>query len=343
MTTRLLSFSEISSALTCTMRHDLAYVGHAAGSALKSRSVGRRLTEGRAFGAAVATWHQRRDELFTTFDAHQALVASLTEDFDQMAAAGAFVSVDELVAAQTRVGAVLDDYIARATPMALTRLEDPLDMPLRSRGGKRGSSRYRFTGRIDGFAPDEYGHRWIVEFKLRGQLTPAWLIAIQPQTRYYGLALAHEWGQAPVGVIVEERLNEAPHAARILKSGKPSTDRQQMTTGALYRAACAETGADVDEELAATYDARQWQQRVPILFRPGELDEAANELVGAARLIQALDTGEIPPIRNVNRFNCSGCQFREICASPRDGAFVDALFERVPAKRDREVTTREAA
>ena len=56
MTTRLLSFSEISSALTCTMRHDLAYVGHAAGSALKSRAVGRRLTEGRAFGAAVATW-----------------------------------------------------------------------------------------------------------------------------------------------------------------------------------------------------------------------------------------------------------------------------------------------
>ena len=336
---RSVSYSEINSVQTCFRRHDLQYVGHAAGSALKPRSVGRRLTEGRAFGAAVAEFHAHGAEMFAAWDAHQALTAALTEDFDQMVQAGAFVAADAVTEAQARVGAVLDHYMELAVPIQLTRLEDPFDVPIRSRSGGRSSSRYRFTGRIDGFAPDEYGHRWIVEFKLRGQLTPAWLIAMQPQTRYYGVALAHEWGEAPVGVIVEERLNEAPHPARVLKNGKPSTDRQQLTTGALYRQACAEAGADADEDLARFFDARQWQQRVPILFRPGELEEAAGELTGAARLIHQLDTGEIPPLRNVSRIHCGGCQFREICAAPRDTAYVDALFERVPAKRDRESIT----
>ena len=342
--TRLLSYSELKTAMDCLARWDFAYGGRLAGSALRSRRIAPRLSEGRAFGAAAAEWHAQSSSLLANWLAHQAAAESLEADFDEMRAAGVPVTAGELSEAHSRISAVLDHYMATAEPMPLTRLEDELDVPLPSRGGVRGSNRYRFTGRIDGFAPDELGHQWIVEFKLRGQLMPAWLIQLSAQLRWYSWALGRQQGdQFPVGVLVEERLNGFPLPARILKSGQPSKDQAQHTTGELYRQACAETGAEVDELVAEMFDRRQWQQRTPIVFRPGELEDAAAELVGAARLIAALDAGEIVPIRNASRAHCSGCQFREICPAPSDRLFVESLFERIPAKRDRVNQQREAA
>ena len=63
--------------------------------------------------------------------------------------------------------------------------------------------------------------------------------------------------------------------------------------------------------------------------------------MSAACLIRDLDSGERIPIRNVRPQNCRSCAFREICPAP-DSELVDAWFERVPPKRDRETIQEEA-
>ena len=83
-------------------------------------------------------------------------------------------------------------------------------------------------------------------------------------------------------------------------------------------------------------EARKWQQRVPIHFRPSELEEVGHELRSAARLIRDLDSGDLYPIRNATVMTCQGCRFREICDNPEDTEVVDALFDREPAKRYRD-------
>jgi CRISPR/Cas system-associated exonuclease Cas4 (RecB family) len=335
---RSISYSEISTAQTCTARWDMHYGGRLAGSALRPRLITPQLSAGRAFGAAAAAYHSAETPGLAAMEAHGALEASLEADFDAMREMGLPVIVGDLVDARAKLEPILVDYLERTKRVALTRLEGQLDVALPSRSGKRASSLYRFEGRIDGYATDEHDHSWVVEFKLRKKLTPAWLIALQPQTKWYAWALGREHGSFPIGVLVEERFADAPHPARILKSGQPSGDRAQLTTGALYRDACERTGAEVNHELAAHFESRKWQQRVPILFRPGELENAGRELVSAAKLIRDLDSGELWPIRNASVMHCHGCQYRDICADPMDEAFVDSLYVREEPKRQRRPT-----
>ena len=54
------------------------------------------------------------------------------------------------------------------------------------------------------------------------------------------------------------------------------------------------------------------------------------------------DAGQLAPVRNPNERNCRGCRFRAICDDPWDTELVDALYERVRPKRDREVETHAA-
>ena len=54
---RLLSHTEIDTALTCFARWDFAYGGHLAGATLKPREIAPVLSDGRAWGNAVAAYH----------------------------------------------------------------------------------------------------------------------------------------------------------------------------------------------------------------------------------------------------------------------------------------------
>jgi hypothetical protein len=94
-------------------------------------------------------------------------------------------------------------------------------------------------------------------------------------------------------------------------------------------------GQAPDPELVMELQSRQWQQRVAILFRPEELDEAGYELTSAGITIRDLDNGHVWPTRNASERNCGGCPFKRICADP-SASLVDEQFVRIPAKRDRE-------
>lgn len=344
-TTRTLSYSEIQTALTCMARHAFAYTGHlTGGDTLKPRSIAPILSEGRAWGAAVAAWHADREHRLMRATA--ALHASLIADADQMIEAGLPVDLDGLVEMEQRLAIMLGHYCATSVPFSnLTRLEDEVDVPIPSRGG-RVSNRYRFLARIDGYTVDDEGRQWIVEFKLRGRLQPFSLIERQRQIRWYAWALSRcQRGYGPDGVIVEERLNAIPHEPNLVKARRkgegiegrvPSHAVDQLTTAAEYVAVCERYGVEPMPETMTALEARVWQQRhAPLRLRPSELAEAGRELVSAAKLIRDLDSGELAPIRNATSSNCGRCQFREICAEPSDHLFVDSLFVRRPPKRVR--------
>lgn len=330
-------------ALTCQAQWDFAYGGHLAGSALESKTIAPILSEGRAWGAAVAAYHVSLGggAIEPGRAAITALDASLDADADAQRENGVHDSErhDEM---RKHLLKLLLHYIWECEDFTLdpSGIERELLVPIPSRSGKGYSNRYWFQGYIDG-KRDVNGNPWLVEFKLRKQLTPVQLIQLDRQIRRYAWAWWRSTGIKPMGIEVHERWNEEPKPPRILKAtkkhpeGKVSHAKDQLTTAESYIDTCSEYDIEPHEDTVAALRARRWQQTVPILFRDGELEEAGRELVSAAKLIHDLDTGKLWPVRNSRPQNCRGCRFREICPAP-DSELVEALFARVPAKRDRE-------
>jgi hypothetical protein len=354
---RSLSYSELSTALTCQARHAFQYTGHLTnGQTLKRRQIARILSDGRAWGAAVASWHAFRDDptLFGAYSpligkmaAHSALRASYELDVIEQLELSVHVSIEDQVERQEQLGAILDHYMATAERMlGLTRIEGELSVPIPSRTGQRPSSRYRFVGLLDGFLPDLVDEKeWLVEFKLRTKLTPVKFIQLSRQIRWYAWARQRETGQPIVGAIIDERLMDAPKPPRLViarRKGEgingrvPSHATDQLCTAADYVALCNEYGVYPVEDTVNALEARVWQQRVPILFRPGELDEAGQELVSAAKLIRDLDSGELYPVRNAQPQLCRSCRFVEACPAPDDALYIDTIYERTVPKRLRD-------
>jgi len=323
-------------AQTCTAQWDFAYGGRLAGDSLKPRHIAPILGEGRAWGAGVAAYHQRADGLFARMDAIAAIRESIDEDLAFMAENDVMTdaSIDQRTDMLLKLERMLMHYVDCAEPFAnLTRLEDTLDVPILARTETgRASTRYRYGAKIDGFTIDDNGDEWIVEFKLRKRLQPRWIIELMRQYRWYAWARQRESKRKVVGVIVDERLNAVPSPPRILKNGAVSSDVKQVTTKDAYLQACLERDQAPDLDVVLALQSRVWQQRVHILFRPGELAEAGKELTAAALDIRNLDSGAKHPIRNASERQCGGCRYRRICAEP-SGQLVDELFLRTVPKR----------
>jgi hypothetical protein len=344
---RLLSYSEISSALSCQARHAFAYTGHlTGGSTLRRRSISRTLSDGRAWGVAAARWHQGARTLLGAVEAADALRLELDAAEAEMFERGVTLEVAERVAAEARLLEVFTHYASTVEPFAgLSRLEHEIVVPIPSRGGVRSSSRYRFLAKIDGWTLDADGRPWLVEFKLRNRLSAVQVIQSSPQLRWYAWALERSHGITPVGVLLDERLNVAPHTPRVVKAKRRgegidgltvSHSADQAITVEAYVEACRRYDVQTNPDTLAALHSRVWQQRVPIIFRAGELDQAGQELVSAAKLIRDLDSGELTPIRNAAPHLCNGCAYREVCPTPDDELYVEALYERTEPKRSRQ-------
>lgn len=360
---RAISFTESGNLLTCQAQWDFNYGGYLAGDCLKPRAVPQRLQEGSAWGAAVAAFHAADVDKLDR--AIIVLTATLDREAKKLETKGFYdADVHREMAAKLR--ALLVQYAAeeetRPAPLdGLTGLEQELLVPLPSRSGKGDSSIYRLQVFFDGVLPSE--GTWLVEFKLRDNLSPLELIANSRQIRYYAWAYQREHGVPVTGVIVDERLNAQPKPPKIVNSKKgvgkevevdvldketkeptgkkkkvwraPSTDKAQLTTPDLYEAACVDYGVDVDPAMVAALADRRWSQRERIFLNPREIEESGAELISLGRQVAALDSGQTYPVRNVKPQNCNGCRFREICNDPHDKELVDSLFDRRPAKRNR--------
>jgi hypothetical protein len=349
--TRVISYSEVEKALTCQAAWDFRYGDQLAGSSLKQKNTPVLLSNGKAWGAMVAAWHQAmQPEQLSITDtyvapevrAECAMAASLHADAKRQVEVGAYDLQDAQVSYHT-LSTIFEHYASTIEPLALEALEAEYVVPVPSRRGVRRSTKYRLQAFVDGRVETPAG-TWLVEFKLRGQLTPARLIQRSRQIRWYAWAHREATGQEITGVWVDETLNEAPRAPRIVNAkrkgegidGKtPSHAKDQYTTPEWYIDVCEQYGVGADPDTIIALDQRRWHQRVPIVFTGRELDEAGRELTAAAHLIGDLDTGERYPLRNAKRTVCNFCQFNDVCDSPREAYLVDQLFDRLPAKRDR--------
>jgi hypothetical protein len=343
---RALSYSEIETMQTCWARWDFSYGGALAGSTLKPRELAAPLQLGRAWGAAVAEWHAGGGDVNAGFRARKALSDSFTLSWQEQADLGFEQDHDAMLDQELRLQRILDHYIATATPLSnLTLIEQEIRVPLFSRTGVRPSNRYQFVAMIDGYTVDEHGHEWAVEFKLRNRLQDPRIIQRGNQPRWYAWALAHSnLDVFPVGIIVDERLNEEPLPPRVVNAkrkgeginGKTVSHANQRCEPGAYVDLCEEFGVEPDPDLLDRLKNAIWQQRVPIMYRPSELLAAGGDITSAARVIQMLDAGHLAPVRNAKPLNCNYCKFEAICDNPHDELYVNTLFERTVPKRLRE-------
>jgi hypothetical protein len=323
---RSISHSEAAVLLDCQAKHDFAYVGQLAGTAIKPIATHLRLREGKAWGRAMAAYHSGIHELTP----YQQILASLAEDAQEM-----LIEPEEMEETRTRLFALLDDYASECSSLMIDQLELELDVQIPSRNGKRASTLYRFSGFIDG-VKREPGGDWLAEFKLRGQLSSVEQVAFMRQTRWYAWGYEQQTGRSVAGVIVDERLNQVPKPARILQNGSPSHAKDQATTPGLYAAACREHGIEPNAETLAALASRRWQERHTIFLTRTEIEEAGKQLTSVARLAGQFDSGLLYPVRNPSQFRCPACAYRDICNTPTDADLVDALYERIPSKKDRQ-------
>jgi hypothetical protein len=242
----------------------------------------------------------------------------------------------------THLAEILWHYASTSEPLDAFSPEVELRVPIPSRTGRQASSRFVFVGYLDNLSRRR-DLLYIVEYKLRGRLSTYEQAARGRQYRRYAWAAERVLGEPVAGVIVDERLNEAPKPARWVKGRKkdegmvPSHAQNQMCTAEDYVEACAEGGVDPDPGTVAYLQERRWQVRHTLTFRRSEIEEAGRELVSAAHLISQLDAGVLWPVRNESTLRCGGCQFRDICARPQDRELIDLNYERTAPKRLREL------
>lgn len=325
---RNISHSEISMMQDCQARWDFQYGGHLAGAALQQRDTPILLREGRIWGLAVATLHAETYEA-----AFHALDDGLEVDAREQEEAGLY-NHDVYEATREKLLSILEQYAEETEIMVLDQLEREFLVPLPSRSGKGVSNRYQLHAFFDGIHTDPAGRIFLVEFKLRKSLSSYEQVANNRQIRRYAWAYRQETGEDVAGVILDERLNAVPKPPRVLKSGKVSEAKDQLTTSIQYKAACEAVGQEINPDVVAALDDREWQKRHTVFLTNDEIEEAGRELVSLGQQVQALDSGSMYPTRNVKPQLCNGCRFREICNHPEDRDVVDALFKRVPAKRD---------
>lgn len=221
---RSLSFSEITTALTCFAQWDFKYGGRLAGSTLSRKAIAPQLSGGRAWGAAIAAYHEGAGTLLGSWSAIDAMRASLDDDERKMAEAGVLIPGLLGVRAdmEAHLGAVFADYASRTpNPTPVSRLEQEIIVPLPSRSGGRASNLYRFLCFLDAME-GEGEDEWLWEFKLRGRLSKRWLVELGRQYRWYSWARQRQTGKRVVGIKIVERLNDFPHPPKIVQAGKES-------------------------------------------------------------------------------------------------------------------------
>lgn len=319
---RLISHSEVSTLLTCQHRWDMSYGDQLAGSSLKPKAIASTLRDGRAWGAGVAAY----DSGASIDRAVVEMTDTLDQDADRLRQFGIFDSVayEESLALLTEL---LIHYAAENQPMGVERLEEEIIVPIPSRSGQRDSNRYRLQVFLDGTTTEHDG-LWLVENKLRGQLSSLLMISLSRQIRWYAWAYRKKFGVEPAGVIVNERLKKVPSPVKVNKNG--SLSKVQTCTIEAYR----DAGGD-DPDVIEKLTNKDWQRRERVFLTTAEIDEAGQQLVSAGQQIRDFDTADRYPVRNPSPMFCGGCQFKDICPNPRDTELVDAWFERTTPKKDR--------
>lgn len=326
-----ISQSEIAQLLRCPAQWGFGY-GDLAGFPLKPKTTALRLREGRAWGQAVQAWHTREPGTDPIVRAHEALLTSLNDDAAFMHTHGV-LDEEEFAQTMARMQEILVHYCATQPRLNLIGSEVELEMPH--------VDGWTYRCHLDGIHQDEDGYLWVVEFKLRtpGAFTSLEIVQLWRQVRWYALALEATNGTEEIrfyngepteivrreirGVIVDERLNDAPNPVRYNKNGSVSATQSCLYEE--YERACMMLNQPMHEPTVQRLQAKVWQQRHEVYFRPDEMRDALYELESAATLLSLYHNHRLRPIRNPGR-QCATCAFLPLCPDYTDARLRDALF-----------------
>ena len=327
------SQSETAALLACPMRWAFAY-GDVAGFPLRAKAPALRLREGKAWGAAWASFHAAVPDSLESAGARagSAMIAQLDLDAAAMEREGMF-DPEEYDEARERLVGALAHYASTATRLNLIGAEVEIDLPH--------ADGWVYRCHIDGVHQDEEGYLWVAECKWRpgGKFTSLAEIVLWRQVRWYAIALAEGiiqnaeagplWNREVAGirgVIVDERLGDAPNPVRYNKNGDVSAT--QSCTLEQYMNACAAQQQVPHPPTIERLGQKVWQQRHEVVFRADELDDALHELESAATLVTLYQRKTLRPLRVPGR-QCATCQFLDICPTPNDSRLRDSLY--IPA------------
>jgi CRISPR/Cas system-associated exonuclease Cas4 (RecB family) len=308
--------SMVASLLQCPAKFSFEY-GDMAGFPIRPKVPALRLREGRAWGEAAQRYHAYAlsDHPRAVSEATRGIVEMLEEDAQAMRDAGMWDETehDETVA---KMFDILAHYCATSEPLNLIQREHELSLVFPD---------FTYQCHIDGVHQDPDGGIWIVEFKLRGagRMTPLDQIQLWRQIRWYALSYGVNYGQPVRGVIVDERLNDAPKPVRYNKDGAVSAT--QSCTYEAYLAACAERRQMPHDPTSDRLLAKTWHQRHELILTADEMEDARIELGSAAKLTGLYRDHELAPIRNPGPL-CATCAYNVICPSPSDDRLREAMY-----------------
>lgn len=372
MSVRLISHSEIETLQDCALRWEFSYSDRLLGFSIATRDPNVYLRRGKAWGRGVARWHETgsldaadalmlasiekdaaRQQAAGTYDAdaHAELWTLLRGSLADYANTVERLNVHS---PEFEINVPIPSRTGRRKSSRY-RLQARLDN-LAVKDGETYIVEYKYRSSLSSLEDllrsrqhriYAWGYREQFGIEVRGTIIDERLAEIPSPVRFNGdgsvsrvqscnpVEYVEAFGRVPMGV------------AALSKSGKPL--KSQACHPDLYERACVVAGVEPDGDVLARLEARyepdgeildglhakKWQNRETVLFSPGELDEAGEQLVTAARLIQGHESGEFYPIRNPVAHRCRSCFAKDVCLTPTDSELAAALYDVKPAKRKR--------
>lgn len=189
---------------------------------------------------------------------------------------------------------------------------------------------------------------WIIDHKTAGSQPSDRGLDFDDQVTAYCYSVWRWLGVVPRGVCFSHLIKKVPKDPRILKSGKLSTAKDQLTRADWYRdelidrGLMRKDGTIKDEAYADVYEAllsRGWDP----FFRRLEVTRSRNELLAfEARLADEYEDmfdammGDLSLYPNFSRMWCPSCSVAPICQAIEDGSDWQGIIEsRYQDKPDR--------
>ena len=196
------------------------------------------------------------------------------------------------------------------------------------------SQTYQIMGKIDGIAR-ENGHLWIIEHKTTSAISNQYKkgLTLDAQSILYVDAMERVFNEPVQGVIYNVLLKSVPHKPALLKNGKLSTDKRQVTTAELYRKAIAEnflSETDYSEFIAFLESSqRSFFYREYLTFTKSDREQWRNELWDIAKDIRQCELND-RFYRNTSQ--CCAmrtCQYFDICCSLDQESVIKSSYKHV--------------
>lgn len=334
------SFSQIHAVLSCHYKYDLAYVQRwtrriDAKPLTKGSLVHRGMEAGLKFYAADQTADVEQRVKLSQEAAALGVRRGLKHYMSQRPIMEEEEPILEEIAAESENVArrAIREFLSEYEPLVVTHegsyapaVEFKFRLPIPG-------SKHFFIGLIDVLAKERRtGMNWLVDFKVRKQMTPVEDEELNIQMAAYQWGLGHLFPLLRMAGSIAYQIAEVPPSEpKVNKDGSMSR-ADCRTTWEIYRAALERNNLDPDDyrEMEAKLNTKEW-------FRPSrayrgqfEVDTLWNELFAPAieqsRKLRSRRKKSVVQ-RSMSAWNCKGCQFREPCLEALRGGDVEYILK----------------